>query len=236
MDRAGLERLLAAGLSLEEIGRRVGRDPSTVGHWLRKHGLEAVHRGRHAPRGGIDRATLEALVERGLSTRAIAAEFDRSQGTVRHWLRQYGLRTSAAAPRCARPHTVERICPRHGLAPHTRFGNQPQYRCRRCNSERVAARRRRVKEILVREAGGCCRLCGYDRSLAALHFHHLDPGQKAFGIAHRGVSRSLARARAEVEKCVLLCSNCHAEVEAGLVDYSSERALSAQVHQIAGAE
>ena len=47
------------------------------------------------------------------------------------------------------------------------------------------------------------------------HFHHVDPAQKAFAVSLRGVTRSLAAARAEAAKCVLLCSNCHAEVEHG---------------------
>lgn len=67
----------------------------------------------------------------------------------------------------------------------------------------------------MREAGGRCVICGYDRHIGALHFHHLDPDQKSFSIAHGGITRSLARAREEVKKCVLLCANCHAEVEAG---------------------
>jgi hypothetical protein len=67
---------------------------------------------------------------------------------------------------------------------------------------------------LVMEAGGCCRLCGYDRCIAALQFHHLDPSTKEFGLGRRG-ARSIERQRAESKKCVLLCSNCHAEVEAG---------------------
>ena len=76
-------------------------------------------------------------------------------------------------------------------------------------------RRRRVKGILVEEAGGCCRLCRYDRCLAALQFHHLDPSAKQFGVGQDGVARSIERLRAEVRKCILLCSNCHAEVESG---------------------
>ena len=74
-----------------------------------------------------------------------------------------------------------------------------------------------MKEILVAEAGGRCQLCGYDRHAAALHFHHVHPSAKSFGLARRGVTRSLNEVRAEAAKCVLLCSNCHAEVEAGLV-------------------
>jgi hypothetical protein len=70
--------------------------------------------------------------------------------------------------------------------------------------------------MLVHEAGGRCRLCGYSRSQAALVFHHVHPARKRFGLARAGASRSLARAREEARKCLLLCANCHAEVEAGV--------------------
>lgn len=80
----------------------------------------------------------------------------------------------------------------------------------------VARRRRRLKEILVAEAGGACRLCGYNRFLGALHFHHVDPTEKRFQLAARGITRSAAVAREEARKCVLLCANCHAEVEGGV--------------------
>jgi hypothetical protein len=52
--------------------------------------------------------------------------------------------------------------------------------------------------------------------MAALEFHHLTPEEKAFSLSEEGVTRSLARARAEARKCVLLCANCHGEVEAGV--------------------
>ena len=79
----------------------------------------------------------------------------------------------------------------------------------------VTASRRRRKAILVAEAGGRCAACGYDRYAGALQFHHLDPAGKQFGVSAQGIPRSMERARAEARKCVLLCANCHAEVEAG---------------------
>ena len=66
------------------------------------------------------------------------------------------------------------------------------------------------------EAGGCCAICGYDRCEWNLHFHHVDPSAKSFSMT-MGSGKSLAAYRAEAEKCVLLCANCHGEVEAGLV-------------------
>ena len=57
-------------------------------------------------------------------------------------------------------------------------------------------------------------ICGYDRYIGALQFHHCDPRRKTFHLAHNGMTRSLERSREEVKKCVLLCANCHAEIEA----------------------
>lgn len=77
-------------------------------------------------------------------------------------------------------------------------------------------RRRRVKELLVKEAGGACEICGYDRYLGALQFHHRDPAEKSFGLSEGGFTKSLEKLRLEAGKCVLLCSNCHAETEGGI--------------------
>jgi len=68
----------------------------------------------------------------------------------------------------------------------------------------------------VAEAGGRCSLCGYDRYIGALQFHHRDGEVKEFGLADRGLTRSLDAVKAEAAKCVLLCANCHSEVEAGV--------------------
>lgn len=83
-----LEGCLGQGMSLREIGRHVGLDESTVGYWVKKYKLRAVHADRHASRGGVDRERLESLVTQGLSIRRIAAEVGLSAGAVRHWLRR----------------------------------------------------------------------------------------------------------------------------------------------------
>ncbi len=70
------------------------------------------------------------------------------------------------------------------------------------------------------EAGGRCQICGYDRYIGALQFHHLDPSEKSFTFGRRGLSMSVERFREEARKCVLLCANCHAEVEGGIASVS----------------
>jgi hypothetical protein len=224
VERASLEEWLAAGLSLEEIGRRVGRDGSTVGYWVSKYGLEPAHRAKHAARGVVSREILTTEVAAGSAIAAIADRLGVGRSTGRYWLRKFGLQTArsarymeARAARAEGQRSLRRRCPHHGVVDFTLEG-RGTYRCSRCRSEAVVRRRRVVKETLVREAGGCCFICGYDRYPGALQFHHVDRGGKAFALSGRGISRSITRAREEANKCVLLCSRCHAEVEAGIVD------------------
>ena len=56
--------------------------------------------------------------------------------------------------------------------------------------------------------------CGYAKCEAALTFHHREPGSKEFSMAEGGVTRSWARIQAELDKCDLICANCHAEIHA----------------------
>jgi len=106
-------------------------------------------------------------------------------------------------------------CLRHGATTYVLEG-RGYYRCQRCRSDQIARHRRRLKEMLVAEAGGACRLCGYDRFLGALEFHHLDRAQERLGISANGLTLSVNAVREGALKCVLLCSNCHAEVEGGV--------------------
>lgn len=70
--------------------------------------------------------------------------------------------------------------------------------------------RKRVKLKLVEYKGGECEKCGYNKCVRALEFHHLDPSEKDFTIS--GKSWSFERLKDEVDKCILVCSNCHNEI------------------------
>ena len=223
MEEDWLRSRLESGRSIESIARELDRDASTVSYWVKKYGLVSKHAERHAARGGIDREALRELVDAGLSTRAAAERLGVSQATVRHWLSKHGLETVRAKRRrsidaslvAAADGDAAGECPRHGPVVFRRRSDGA-WRCLKCRAEAVVARRRAVKAMLVADAGGACVLCGYSRTMEALQFHHRDPATKEFHIAHRGAARSIAKARAEAEKCILLCANCHAEVEAGI--------------------
>ena len=82
--------------------------------------------------------------------------------------------------------------------------------------EAVRKRRKKVRQMAIDYKGGQCQICGYDRCPEALEFHHLDEAEKDFGISDKGYTRSWSRMKQEVEKCLLLCANCHREVHSGL--------------------
>jgi transposase len=224
MEKAALEFLLGQGMSAERIGKRFGKDPSTVSYWMEKYGLVSPYRERHSSKGGIAREVLERLVGEGLTITQIAAAVGLSRGTVRHWMRIYGLRTARARgervtlARNAKEAGLLRVsmnCRHHGETEFILEG-RGYYRCARCRSEAVVRHRKKLKATLVREAGGRCIICGYEGFVGALEFHHLDPQAKRLALSGHGVTYSLERLRAEARKCVLLCANCHAEVENGM--------------------
>jgi transposase len=225
MDKATLGKYLENGLSLREIGELVERDPSTVGYWVKKYGLVANGREKYAPKGGLRRAQLAELAEQGATLQEMADAVERSVPTVRYWLRKYKITTTGGSRKRRRVQAMHGLdgqersaqldCHRHGITAHVLEG-RGYFRCKRCRLEAVSRRRRKVKTTLVTEAGGACAMCGYSRCQAALHFHHIDPSSKEFNISLRGVTLGIDRVRQEVRKCILLCSNCHAEVELGL--------------------
>lgn len=222
MKREELERYLAEGLSLAQIGKRVGLEKSTVSYHVKRYGLTPVNKGRAANRGGLDPEVLAAMAEEGLTLTEMARRADRSVSTVRYWLKKHGYWPLPAGKKRAQVQlarergvkTLELDCGRHG---RTEFiiENSGRSRCLKCRREAVVQWRRRAKLRLVAEAGGRCVICGYDESPVALQFHHVDPAQKSFGLAMRGLTRSIERLREEAAKCVLLCANCHARVEWG---------------------
>jgi len=98
-----------------------------------------------------------------------------------------------------------RECRHHGLTEFRLYGrgrrNGRVWRCKRCTGEAVTRRHQRLKRRLAAESGGCCA-CGYSRCIVNLVFH-----------------------MAEMAKCVLVCANCHGEIEAGVIPSPPAQAL-----------
>ena len=86
-------------------------------------------------------------------------------------------------------------------------------------SEHVKTWRRNNKIRMVQSMGGCCQVCGYNKSFSALEFHHLDPNEKEIGLSSiRGNPQGWSKIIIELRKCILVCSNCHKEIHDGTTE------------------
>ena len=82
-----------------------------------------------------------------------------------------------------------------------------------CQGCLVSVRRNKLKEKAVQSKGGKCQSCGYTKCNRALSFHHIDPSKKLFEVnSNKMFAVSWQRVKDELDKCILLCSNCHAEL------------------------
>jgi len=111
----------------------------------------------------------------------------------------------------------ERICINCGKV--FKPNNYKRLYCEDCipagisNSESAKLRARLLKHKLIEYKGNKCELCGYNKCEGALHFHHLNPQEKDFTISQRNLGlTNLEEFYKEVDKCILVCANCHAEI------------------------
>ncbi len=108
---------------------------------------------------------------------------------------------------------IKKECPKHGFTDYT-LRKDGRYRCKKCASESVSKRRRNIKSKLVEYKGGKCEICGYNKCIDALEFHHKDPSEKDLQIS--GKTKSFERLKEEADKCILVCANCHREIHSAM--------------------
>ena len=89
----------------------------------------------------------------------------------------------------------------------------------------VHARRKKVRQMAVDYKGAKCEVCGYDRCSDALEFHHNNLSDKNFGISAKGYTRSWKEVAKELDKCMIVCANCHRELHAKLAARSGNVAV-----------
>lgn len=105
-----------------------------------------------------------------------------------------------------------KICEKHGESKHfERYDGG--LRCGKCASSWVTNHRKNKKKKLVEIFGGKCKICGYNKYVGALDFHHLKSSTKSFTLSVKGLCYSWDTILKEAGKCILLCKNCHTEVE-----------------------
>ena len=153
-------------------------------------------------------SNIEHLIDKGLSQYEIAKELNIPRTTVSSRLKKLGLSTKHSNFK-DQP-TTSYKCNQCGCTDENRFYGHKKSICKTCFNEEGTAKFRKNKEKAVKLLGGSCSMCGYNKSLVALDFHHTDPSikDKNFKTMRHW---SWERIENELSSCVLLCANCHRE-------------------------
>ena len=150
---------------------------------------------------------LKKFINDGLSQRDIATLKNVSQSTIRYWLKKHNLKTGFSE---------ERTCKYCGTTDQENFSADAQNVCLNCKNQKYIQRWIRLKKEWIDYLGGECQKCGYKKYYGALEFHHRDPSMKD-AVWSQIKKWSHDRIKKEIDKCDLLCSNCHRETHAGVV-------------------
>ncbi len=124
------------------------------------------------------------------------------------------------------------ICNVHGISEFSLSGIKTQrWKCKKCmyDSSKNYLYELKIKCILYK--GGKCERCYYDKCVRSMHFHHVDPSLKEFSISDRNPNtnkngtKKWDSVKKELDKCILLCSNCHYEIHEELNKLSEKNNL-----------
>jgi transposase len=120
-------------------------------------------------------------------------------------------------------HTIEQTSKKFEVSISTvkkysnkKFINRTEDDRKKANYNHVKTFRKRTKEKAVEYKGGKCNICNYDRCISALEFHHLEPSKKDFTLS-QSMNIAWNKIEEELDKCILVCANCHREIHEGII-------------------
>lgn len=168
------------------------------------------------------------LVKQGYPYSHIVEVLGCTKGTISYHVKQNGLHpknyrkpyTESEIKQFGeyyKTHTKNQTCAHFGISPHVLLKcNRKRIprtaeEAKRLNYDRLRKRRKDRKEKAVAYKGGRCQKCGYSKSLKALEFHHRDMRKKDFVISAVRIYVAWDKLVKELDKCDLLCANCHRE-------------------------
>jgi DNA-directed RNA polymerase subunit RPC12/RpoP len=167
----------------------------------------------------MEKHILEKYINQNLSLNQIGKKTGKSLTTIRYWAKRHNLKSKFKSFHNNPTEYGEfRFCnrcqkqvPTKDFYSRRRKPNSSVY-CKTCSNEQAITRQRAIKSKMIEYKGGKCERCGYDKCQAALEFHHKDPSKKDFTIAHAKQRSFNDEIKQELDKCILVCSNCHREV------------------------
>lgn len=168
----------------------------------------------------MEKEILQSYLEEGYSLNQVSKLTGKSLTSVRYWKDKYSLKSSYKTfrelekteygetrycSRCKQYVKTENFHQRRGKAHSSTY-------CKSCTTDQTLDRIRKLKSQMIEYKGGCCQRCGYDKYQGALEFHHSDPSEKDFNPSHLKKYAFDDRIKSELDKCVLVCANCHREI------------------------
>ena len=171
----------------------------------------------------MDKKILEELIQSELSQREIAEQLNCSQSNIKYWLGKHGLKTNKKQNN--KKNYNEKFCPKcKTIKPIDEFylrtnrGDRNGY-CKKCSNNYHTERVRDVKIRMIEYKGGQCVKCGLklcDSHYSVFDFHHLNPENKDPNFSKIKYQKWV-KIKEEIDKCELLCSNCH-RIEHALIN------------------
>ncbi len=160
----------------------------------------------------MDITILKELINKKYTQNEIGNHFNRSEASVKYWLKKYGLKTLNNTGQRA----IVPLCCKCGEDNPNNFYGNDKSMCKTCNNNRVIEKGHENRKYIIETLGGCCKKCGFKDYDCSLDVHHLNPSTKDKNFnSIRGWDKK--RIDKEIMNCILLCKNCHTAYHSGYI-------------------
>lgn len=122
---------------------------------------------------------------------------------------EIGISETRSCPKCKNIKNRKEFYQRRNI-------NGSSVYCKTCTNLQTVERQQTFKKKCVEYKGGFCSVCGYKKYFGALELHHTNPNEKEFTFSRSKLLAFDKTITDELDKCILLCSNCHREIHAKL--------------------
>ena len=167
----------------------------------------------------MEYSALKSLIEQRKTIKQISDILNISQTNVRYWIKKHGLKT-VRGPHGSYPKDfhVERKCYVCGETDPEKFYGHKRSICGVCRNKYNHKKAQEKRKFMIEYLGGSCLSCGYSKYSCSLDVHHKDPKEKDINF---NTSRYWSKEKliVELNKCILLCKNCHAAHHSGYEIY-----------------
>ena len=154
----------------------------------------------------MEKILIENLISQDKSISEISKYFNISKTTLRYWMKNYGLKSNI--PKYSERFDFRCSC---GETDSKKFYGKKKNICGKCQNKYVTEVGRKKKKQAVEYLGGKCKICGYNEHMCSLDFHHIDGSTKDENFSSKR-GWSWEKLKKELDKCILLCKNCHSAV------------------------